>query len=114
MADTAGYIQTTTPGAVVLKAAHPDPFSSGSMKMKIFIQQMDNKIADAALATDQRKIRYATSLFRGPAAEWTMTKTNDKGVYMFLSYAGFRREFLERFSEPNPVGTAMKKMLNLR
>lgn len=54
---------------IILKAAHSDPFSEETNKMQIFIQQVDNKIADAAGTTSNRKIRYATSLLRETVAE---------------------------------------------
>ena len=56
-------------GASMLKAAHSEPFSSGSMKTRIFVLQLINKIVDAAEATEDRKIRYKMSLLRGSAAE---------------------------------------------
>lgn len=100
--------------AIILKAAHPDPFSTGPLKAKIFIQQINNKIADIFLAMDARKIRYATSLFREAATKWALSKTNDEEIYICLTYREFRKEFLEQFTEPNPTGTAMEKLLNLR
>ena len=53
----------------MLKAAHSEPFSSESVKAKIFILQVNNKITDAAGASEERKIKYEMSLLRGPAAE---------------------------------------------
>ena len=57
----------TEEAVTVLKAVYPDSFYSGSLKTKMFIIQIDNKIADAAGATDEQKICYAISLLRGPA-----------------------------------------------
>ena len=46
-----------TEGSItVLKAVHPNSFNSGLLKAKMFIIQVDNKIADAAGATERRKI----------------------------------------------------------
>lgn len=101
-------------GGVTLKTAHPDPFSDGTQKAKIFMQQIDNKIADAKGATSGRKIRYATSLLRGTAAEWASIHVDEEGKTTFSSYKEFRKSFLERFTDPNPTGTAMEKLLNLR
>jgi Retrotransposon gag protein len=84
------------------------------MRARIFIQQVDNKIADAAGASDGRKVRYATSLLRGQAAEWAITHTDGEGYTTFQRYEDFRKEFMERFTEPNPTGTAMEKLLNLK
>ena len=38
--------------SITLKAAHPDPFYGGNLKAKIFLQQVDNKIANAAGASE--------------------------------------------------------------
>ena len=38
---------------MVLKAVHSDSFSSGSLKAKMFIIQVNNKIADAVRATEE-------------------------------------------------------------
>ena len=64
---TAGLTYSTE--ISMLKTAHSKSFSGGSVKIKIFILQMDNKIADAAEILKERKIRYRISLLRGPAAE---------------------------------------------
>ena len=101
-------------GAITLKAAHPDPFSGGTVKAKVFLQQVDNKIEDAAGASDGRMIRYATSLLRGTAAEWSATNTDESGRTTFRTYEEFRTAFLERFTDPNPSGTAVERLLNLR
>ena len=53
----------------MLKAAHSESFSSRIIKIKIFILHMNNKIADAVEASEERKIRYIMSLLRGSAAE---------------------------------------------
>ena len=47
---------------MILKAAHSDSFSSESLRAKMFIIQVDNKITDAAEATEDQKIRYIISL----------------------------------------------------
>lgn len=49
---------------IILKATNPDPFSEGTIKTRLFIQQIDNKIVDASEATNERKIKYIISLFR--------------------------------------------------
>jgi hypothetical protein len=73
------YAETT----ITLKAVHPDLFSGGTVRARIFIQQMDNKIADAAGASDGRKIRYVVSLLRGQAAEWASTYTDEERYSTF-------------------------------
>ena len=66
---TAGLAYGT--GASMLKTVHLEPFSGGLMKAKIFILQVNNKIADAAEASEERKIRYKILLLRRLTAEWT-------------------------------------------
>ena len=47
---------TFSTGASVLKAIHLKSFSDGVIKIKIFILQINNKIADAAEVTEEKKI----------------------------------------------------------
>ena len=47
-----GWTRTRT-DSITLKAAHPDPFYGENLKGKIFMQQVDNKIADAAGASER-------------------------------------------------------------
>ena len=101
-------------GASVLKAAHPEPFSGGSVKAKIFILQVDNKIADAAGASEGRKIRYAMSLLRGSAAEWAANYVTNTGEDTFQTYINFKAQFLGRFTDPNPSGTAVERLMNMK
>ena len=99
---------------VTLKAAHPDPFSGGSMKTRIFIQQVDNKIADATGTSNGRQIRYTTSLFRGTATEWTTIHTDANEMNTFVTFRDFKNVFLERFTDPNSAGTIMEKLLTIK
>ena len=105
---------STGTNVITLKAAHPDPFRGGTIKARIFILQVDNKIADAAGASEERKIRYAMSLLREVATEWAATHTDQYGETTFDTYQKFKKAFLERFTDPNPTETAMKKLLNIR
>ena len=95
----------------MLKAAHPDPFYGENLKAKIFLQQVDNKIADAARASEGRQIRYMISLLRGSAAEWAATYMDKEGYTTFKRYGDLRRKFLKRFTDPNPSGTALAQLL---
>ena len=99
---------------MALKAAHPDPFNSGSLKAKMFIIQVDNKITDAAGASDGWKICYAMSLLRGPALKWMITFVNNNGEITFDTYLQFKQRFLRRFTDPNSVGCAIERLMNLR
>ena len=100
--------------SIMLKAAHPDPFYGGNLKAKIFLQQVDNKIANAARASEGRRIRYMISLLRGSAAEWAATYMDNKKYTTFTKYGDLRRRFLERFMNPNPSGTALARLLQLK
>ena len=53
---------TTDSVIMIFKAVYPDSFSSESLKIKMFIIQVDNKIADAAETTEGQKIRYTMLL----------------------------------------------------
>ena len=96
--------------SITLKAARPDPFYGGNLKAKIFLQQVDNKITDAAGASEGRRIRYMISLLRGSAAEWAATYINNKGYTTFTKYGDLRRNFLKG-SDPNSSGTALTQLL---
>jgi hypothetical protein len=83
MASVAGQPSAYTGANITLKAVHPDPFLGGAIRARIFIQQVDNKIVDAAGASNGRKVRYATSLLRGQAAEWAIIHTDGEGYTIF-------------------------------
>ena len=113
LAEPSGWARTRT-NSITLKAAHPDLFYGGNLKAKIFLQQVDNKIADAAGAFEGWRIRYMISLLRGLAAEWTATYMDNKVYTTFTKYRDLRRKFLERFTDPNPSGTALAQLLQLK
>ena len=112
-AGPSGWTRTGT-DSITLKAAHSDPFYEGNLKAKIFLQQVDNKIANAAGASERQQIRYMISLLRRSAAEWAATYMNNKGYITFTKYRDLRRKFLERFTDPNLSGTALARLLQLK
>ena len=57
---TEGFAYETE--ASMLKTAHFKSFSGKLMRVRIFILQIDNKIADVAEASEKRKIQYEMSL----------------------------------------------------
>ena len=67
----------------MLKTVYLESFSGGSVKTKIFVLQVDNKIADAAEAFKRRKIRYEMSLLRGLTAEWAVNYVMNISEDMF-------------------------------
>ena len=97
--------------SITLKAAYPDPFYVGNLKAKIFLQQVNNKIADAGGAFKRRRIRYMIFLLKRPAAKWAAIYMNKKGYTTFKRYGNLKRKFLERFTDPNPSGTALAQLL---
>ena len=113
LAGPSGWAGTGT-DSITLKAAHLDPFYGGNLKAKIFLQQVDNKIANAAGASEGQRIRYMIFLLRGSAAEWAATYMNNKGYTTFTKYGNLRRKFLERFTDLNPSGTALARLLQLK
>ena len=113
LAGPSGWAGTRT-DSITLKAAHPDPFYGGNLKAKIFLQQVDNKIADVAGASEGQWIRYMISLLRGSAAEWAATYMDNKEYTTFTKYRDLRRKFLERFTDSNPSGTALAQLLRLK
>ena len=112
-AGPSGWTGTRT-DSITLKAAHPDSFYKGNLKAKTFLQQVDNKIADEAEASKKQRIRYMISLLRGSAAEWMVTYMDNKGYTTFTKYGDLRRKFFERFTDPNPSGTALARLLRLK
>ena len=106
LARLSGWTGTGT-DSITLKAAHPDPFYGGNLKANIFLQQVNNKIANAAGASERQRIRYMISLLRRPAAEWAATYLDNKRYTTFKRYGGLRKKFLKRFTDPNPSGTAL-------
>ena len=59
-----------TESTITLKTAYLNAFYNGSLKIKMFIVQLNNKFMNAVKVTDKRKIRYAMSLLRNSALEW--------------------------------------------
>ena len=55
--------------ANILKIIYSESFSDKSVKIKIFILQINNKIADTAEASEERKIHYKMSLLQELTAE---------------------------------------------
>ena len=78
------------------------------------MQQVNNKIADAAGASKGQQIRFMISLLKGPAAEWSATYIDNKRYTTFKKYEDLKRKFHERFTDPNPSGTALAQLLQLK
>ena len=113
IAGPSGWAGTRT-DSITLKAAHPDPFYGENLKAKIFLQQVDNKIANGAGASEGQRIRYMIFLLRGSAAEWAVTYMDNKRYKTFTKYGDLRKKFLERFIDHNPSGTALAQLLQLK
>ena len=85
LARPSGWAGTGT-DSITLKAAHPDSFYRGNLKAKIFLQQVDNKIANAAGASERQRIRYMIFFLGGSAAEWAATYMDNKRYTTFTKY----------------------------
>ena len=49
---------------IILKTIHSNSFREETIKTRIFILQVDNKITNVARTFEKRKIRYVMSLLR--------------------------------------------------
>ena len=54
------------------------------------------------------------SFLKGSAAEWVATYMDNEGYTTFTKYGDLRKKFLERFTDPNPSGTALARLLQLK
>ena len=55
---------SSSTNVITLKTTHPDLFRKETIKTRIFILQIDNKITDTIEVFEERKIRYVMSLLR--------------------------------------------------
>ena len=62
MTNTADMSVSTN--AIIFKVVHPNSFRKGTIKIRIFILQIDNKITDTTGTFEERKIRYVMSLLK--------------------------------------------------
>ena len=61
---------------IAFKTTHSDSFRRETIKTRIFILQIDNKIMDTTETFEKRKIRYMMFLMREMTTEWTVNYTN--------------------------------------
>ena len=100
--------------AIILKAIHSNSFKRETIKTRIFILQIDNKITDVTRTFEKRKIRYVVSLLRKVTTKWTTIYIDQYEKIIFDTYQKFKKIFLKRFTDPNLIETIMKKLLNIR
>ena len=50
--------------AIILKTTHSDSFKRETIKIRIFILQVNNKITNVIETFEERKIRYVMSLLK--------------------------------------------------
>ena len=62
--------------AITLKTTHSDSFRKETIKTRIFILQIDNKIIDVTRTFEKRKICYVMLLLREMTTKWTTTYTD--------------------------------------
>ena len=60
---------STSTNAITLKTIHPDPFRRETIKTRIFILQIDNKITNTTETFERKKICYIMSLLRKVTTE---------------------------------------------
>ena len=113
LSDQEEFMTSSISAVTVLKAVHSDSFSSKSLKVKMFIIQINNKITDAAETTENQKIRYIMSLLCSPALKWAATFINNEGKTTFDTYSQFKQRFLRRFTDSNSIESAIEKLMNL-
>ena len=51
-------------GTITLKTTYSNPFLKETIKTKVFLQQIDNKIENVTKTLDERMIRYVTLLLQ--------------------------------------------------
>ena len=71
---------------ITLKTIYSDLFREETIKTRIFILQIDNKIIDVTRTFEERKIRYVMSLLRKVTTKWTTTYTNQYEETIFDTY----------------------------
>ena len=55
---------STDTNVITFKTIHPDSFKEETIKTRIFILQIDNKITNVTRIFKERKIRYIMSLLK--------------------------------------------------
>ena len=61
------------------------------------------------------RVRYATVLIHGDAAEWLVTFIGTDGIsYEFTNYIDFVKKFKAQFVDPNPKATTARKLFALK
>ena len=61
---------------ITFKTIHSDSFRKETIKTRIFILQVDNKITNTTKTFKERKIRYVMFLLREITIEWTVIYTD--------------------------------------
>ena len=99
-----------------VKISDPQPFKGDSKTVRTFIAQLTSKVMGSEFEGNENlRIRYATALIHGDAAEWLVTFIGAKGIsYEFTSYLDFVTKFKAPFVDPNPKATAARKLFTLK
>ena len=96
----------------------PDPQSfKGDLKtVRTFFAQLTSKVMGSEFENNESlRVRYATALIHGDAAEWLVTHIGTEGIsYEFTSYIDFVKKFKAQFVDPNPKTTAARKLFALK
>ena len=99
-----------------VKIPDPQPFKGDPKTARTFIAQLTSKVMGSEFEDNELlRVRYATALIHGDAAEWLVTFIGTDGVsYEFSSYIDFVRKFKTQFVDPNPRATAARKLFALK
>ena len=99
-----------------VKIPDPQPFKGDPKTARTFIAQLTSKVMGSEFeGNESLRIRYATALIHGDAAEWLVTFIGANGIsYEFTSYIDFVTKFKAQFVDPNPKATAARKLFALK
>ena len=99
-----------------VKIPDPQPFKGDPKTVRTFIAQLTSKVMGSEFENNELlKVRYATALIHGDAAEWLVTFIGTDGIsYEFSNYIDFVKKFKAQFVDPNPKAIATRKLFALK
>ena len=95
-----------------VKIPDPQPFKGDPKTGRTFIAQRTSKVIGSEFEGNENlRVRYATALIHGDAAEWLITFIRTDGIsYEFANYIDFVKKFKVQFVGPNLKATAARKL----
>ena len=76
----------TSMNAITFKTTYSDSFRKETIKTRIFILQINNKIIDITKTFEKRKIRYVILLLREVTTKWTIAHIDQYKETTFNTY----------------------------